>query len=160
MGTLVFLVGGFILLVVGAEFLVRGGSNLATAVGISPLVVGLTVVAYGTSAPEMAVSAVSSYNGQGDIALGNVIGSNIFNVLFILGLSALIAPLIVSRQLVRLDVPVMIAISVLTLGLALDGNISRQEGIFLLVGAGLYTAFLIYQGRKEGQLQPLKRKQG
>jgi cation:H+ antiporter len=149
MSTLLLLIGGFIFLVAGAEFLVRGASKLATAIGISPLVVGLTVVAYGTSAPEMAVSALSSYSGQADISLGNVIGSNIFNVLFILGISAMIAPLIVSQQLVRLDVPVMIGISVVVLLMALDGILSRLDGVLLLVGAGLYTTFLIYQSRKE-----------
>ena len=105
---LVSFIAGLVLLVVGAEFLVRGASRLAAIAGISPLVIGLTIVAFGTSSPETAVSVFSSLNGQADISLGNVVGSNIFNVLFILGVSAMIAPLGVSRQLIKFDVPVMI----------------------------------------------------
>ncbi len=143
------LILGLILLVVGAEMLVRGASRLATAVGISPLVVGLTVVAFGTSSPELAVSVQSAFSGQADLALGNVVGSNVFNVLFILGLSALITPLVVSQQLVRLDVPVMIGVSVLLLLLSLDGLIGRWEGGLLFAGIISYTWFLIRQSRRE-----------
>ena len=100
--------GGLVLLIIGAELLVRGSSRLAGSLGVSPLVVGLTVVAFGTSAPELAISVNAALSGQAELALGNVIGSNIFNVLFILGISALIAPLLVSQQLVRLDVPLVI----------------------------------------------------
>ncbi len=117
---------GLIGLVVGGELLVRAASRLAAIAGISPLVIGLTVVAFGTSAPELAVSIKSSLDGQTDIAVGNVVGSNIFNVLFILGISALISPLVVSSQLVRIDVPLMIAASVAMLLLGLDGNIGRM----------------------------------
>ena len=109
--TVVLFVAGLGLLVLGAEWLVKGASRLAAALGISPLVIGLTVVAYGTSAPEMAVSVKSAWAGQPDLALGNVVGSNIFNVLFILGASAIITPLVVSSQLIRLDVPIMIGAS-------------------------------------------------
>ena len=112
------LIAGLIFLVFGAEALVKGASRIAAAAGISPLVIGLTVVAFGTSAPELAVSVMSSANGQTDIALGNVIGSNIFNVLFILGISSIIIPLVVAQQLIRLDVPIMIGASLLTLLLA------------------------------------------
>lgn len=140
---------GLVLLIIGAEALVRGASRLAAIIGISPLIIGLTVVAFGTSAPELAVSVNSGLKGQADIALGNVIGSNIFNVLFILGVSAAITPLTVSRQLIRLDVPVMIGVSVLTLLFGLDGNIRRWEGGVLFSGIIIYTAFLIYQSRKE-----------
>jgi cation:H+ antiporter len=146
---LVFLLAGLVLLVLGAEALVRGASQLATIVGISPLIIGLTVVAYGTSAPEMAVSILSSINGQADIALGNVVGSNIFNVLLILGLSAIIAPLVVSQQLIRLDVPIMIGVSGLTLFFGLDGRIDRSDGVILFIGGIIYTAFLIYQSRRD-----------
>ena len=111
--TVVLFVAGLGLLVLGAEWLVKGASRLAAALGISPLVIGLTVVAYGTSAPEMAVSVKSAWAGQPDLALGNVVGSNIFNVLFILGASAIITPLVVSSQLIRLDVPIMIGVSAL-----------------------------------------------
>lgn len=143
-----FILGG-VLLVVGSELLVRGASRLAVAIGISPLVVGLTVVAFGTSAPEMAVTVGSAYAGQAEVALGNVVGSNIFNVLFILGVSALIAPLVVAQQLVRFDVPLMIGVSIATLLLALDGNIGRLDGAVLFAGIIAYTVFLIRQSRRE-----------
>jgi cation:H+ antiporter len=149
--TIFLLILGLGLLIVGAELLVRGASRLAAAFGISPLVIGLTVVAFGTSSPEMAVSVMSAYAGQADLAVGNVVGSNIFNVLFILGLSAAIAPLLVSRQLIRLDVPIMIGVSVLLLLLALDGNINRLDGVLLFAGIIAYTAFQIFQSRRESK---------
>lgn len=121
-------VAGLVFLVVGAEFLVKGASRLAATMGISPLIIGLTVVAFGTSAPELVVSIQAALSGQANIAMGNVIGSNIFNVLFILGLSALIVPLYVSQQLIRLDVPLMIALSVIILVISRDGQISRMDG--------------------------------
>jgi cation:H+ antiporter len=147
--TLVLFVIGLGLLIVGAEALVRGASRVAAAAGISPLVIGLTIVAFGTSSPEMAVSVSSAFAGEADIAVGNVVGSNIFNVLFILGVSALIAPLVVSQQLVRLDVPLMIAVSVLAIVFALDGVINRLEGVILFAGIIAYTVFLIVQSRRE-----------
>lgn len=140
---------GLALLVVGAELLVRGASRLAVTLGISPLVVGLTVVAYGTSSPELAVSLKAAVSGQPDLVVGNVIGSNIFNVLLILGAASVITPLIVARQLVILDVPIMIGVSVLTLLLALDGRIGRFDGILLFALALGYTFFSIRQGRKD-----------
>src|SRR3990172_35686 len=127
-GTLILFALGLLLLVIGAEALVRGASQLAARIGVSPLVIGLTVVAYGTSTPELAVSVRSSISGQADIALGNVVGSNIFNVLFILGVSAMITPLVVAQQLVRLDVPLMIGVSFLLALLARDGRIDRLDG--------------------------------
>jgi cation:H+ antiporter len=142
-----FSVLGLILLIAGAEALVRGASRLAATVGLSPLVIGLTVVAFGTSAPELAVSVGASLAGRTDIAVGNVVGSNIFNVLFILGLSALIAPLTVARQLVRLDVPLVIVISGLVLLLGLDGRIGRLEGALLFAGLLGYLAFLLRAGQ-------------
>jgi cation:H+ antiporter len=143
------LVAGLALLVVGAEALVRGASKIAAAVGISPLVIGLTVVAFGTSAPEMAVGAQAALSGNADIALGNVIGSNIFNILVIIGLSAIIIPLVVHQQLVRWDVPLVIGLSVLVLVLGLDGKIGRVEGALLFLGLLAYIAFQIWQGRRE-----------
>lgn len=140
---------GLILLVVGAELLVRGASRLAVAVGISPLVVGLTVVAYGTSSPELAVSVQSALGGQADLALGNVLGSNIFNVLFILGVSALITPLLVSRQLIRRDVPLMIITALLLWLMTVDRSVSRLDGLLLSAGAVGYTVWTIAQGRRE-----------
>ena len=146
---LLLMVGGLITLVAGAELLVRGSSRLAAALGISPLVIGLTIVAFGTSSPEMAVSVQSALSGQVEIAVGNVVGSNIFNILFILGLSSLIVPLIVAQQLVRLDVPLMIGVSVLVWLFSLNGLIERWEGVLLFAGIIVYTGFLIYQSRRE-----------
>ena len=149
--TVLFLILGLALLVVGAEFLVRGSSRLAAALGISPLVIGLTVVAFGTSAPELAVSIQSSLAGSANIVLGYVVGSNIFNVLLILGLSALVIPLTVSRQLIRLDVPLMIGVSLLTLALGWDQRIGRLEGALLFAKLVAYTVFLVRQSRKESK---------
>jgi len=146
---IVFLLAGFAVLVLGADWLVRGASRLATAVGISPLVVGLTVVAFGTSAPELAVSIMSAFKGQADIALGNVVGSNICNVLLILGISAIIIPLTVHRQLVRLDIPVMVGVSLLMWGLSLDGSLERIDGILLGLLVVGYTIYLILRSRRE-----------
>lgn len=147
--TIVFLILGLVLLVWGAEYLVRGASCLASAAGVSSLVVGLTVVAFGTSSPELAVSVMSAFKGQADLALGNVVGSNIFNVLLILGVSAVIIPLVVAQQLVRFDVPVMIGISFLLFLLGMDGNVGRLDGVLLFSGAVAYTVFLIRQSRRE-----------
>jgi cation:H+ antiporter len=146
---LVLLVAGLALLVLGAEVMVKGASKLAEMMGISPLLIGLTVVAYGTSAPEMAVSLQSIMAEQSDISLGNVIGSNLFNTLLILGLSALIVPLVVDQQLIRLDVPIMIGVSVLVLVFGLDGEIGSVDGLILFIGAIVYTLFLMRQGRSE-----------
>lgn len=147
--TLVLFIVGLIALITGAELLVRGASRLAIGFGISPLVVGLTVVAFGTSSPELAVSVGSGLSGQADIALGNVVGSNIFNVLFILGLSASIGALVVAQQLIRLDVPLMIGAAVLPLLLGLDGKIGRVDGVLLFAGIVAYIFFAIRQSRKE-----------
>lgn len=146
------LAGGFALLVAGAELLVRGAVRLAAAAGISSLVIGLTVVAFGTSAPELAVSVGAALAGRADIAVGNVVGSNILNTLLILGLSALIVPLSVARQLVRLDVPLMIGVSLLVVLLALDGRIGRLEGVLLFAGLLAYVAWSIRLSRRQGQV--------
>ncbi|MCU0935179.1 MAG: calcium/sodium antiporter [Gammaproteobacteria bacterium] len=147
--TVVLFVLGLIALIVGAEALVRGASRLALSFGISPLVVGLTVVAFGTSSPELAVSVQSAWAGQVDIAIGNVVGSNIFNVLVILGLSALIVPLVVHQQLVRQEVPIVIGASLLMWGFAADGSIGRVEGGLLAGLLVVYTAFVVRQSRRE-----------
>lgn len=128
----------------------RGAARLAAAAGISPLVIGLTIVAFGTSSPELVVSVRAALARAPDIALGNVVGSNIFNVLVILGLSALAAPLVVAQRLVRLDVPLMIAVSALLLGLALDGRIGRGDAAVLCAGIAAYTAFVIRYSVREG----------
>ena len=145
------LLAGLALLVGGAELLVRGASRLALRFGISPLVIGLTVVAFGTSAPELAVTVQSGLAGQSGLAIGNIVGSNIFNVLLVLGVSAVITPLVVSQQLVRLDVPLMIGAALLLWVLALDGRIGLMDGLLLTAGIVAYTAFAIWQGRKEGE---------
>jgi cation:H+ antiporter len=144
---LLLLLAGLVFLVVGGEFLVRGASRLAGVLGISPLVIGLTVVAYGTSAPEMAVSIQAGLAGNDSIAVANVVGSNIFNVLFILGVCALVAPLVVNKRLVRVDVPVMIAVSLLVGLMALDGRISTLEGLLLALGTIGYTAWTVLANR-------------
>jgi cation:H+ antiporter len=148
--TLAGIAFGLVLLVLGADVLVRNAAQLAARLSIPTLIVGLTIVAFGTSAPELAVSTMASLDGQPELALGNVIGSNIYNVLLILGVSALVTPLVISTQLVRIDVPIMIGISILTLLLALGGGISRLEGAILIIGLLAYTALQIVQGRRSG----------
>jgi cation:H+ antiporter len=135
---------GLILLIGGAELLVRGASRLAAAWGIAPLLIGLTVVAWGTSAPELAVALRGVWAGQPDVAVGNVVGSNICNVLLILGLTALVCPLVVTRRLVHLEIPILIAASVVTLLLALDGTIGRLDAFLLLAGGVGYTLWAIW----------------
>jgi cation:H+ antiporter len=141
-------IGGLILLVIGASALVRGASKLALSFGISPLVVGLTIVAFGTSAPEVAVSVGAVLDGSDDIAIGNVVGSNIFNVLFILGVSALLTPLVVDRQLIRQEVPIVIGLSALVFWMASDLLISFGDGTVLLLAIIAYTLLLYWQGKR------------
>lgn len=145
----IWFIPGLIGLTVGAELLVRGASGLARALGLPALVIGLTVVAYGTSAPELAVSIQAALNGKADLALGNVVGSNSFNILFILGLSATILPLVVAARLIRMDVPLMIGVSGLTWALAADGSIGRAEGLVLALLLVVYTVLLIVLGKRE-----------
>jgi len=144
-------VAGLGLLIVGADVLVRGASRLALSVGVSPLVIGLTVVAFGTSAPEVAVSVGAVLNGETDIAIGNVIGSNIFNVFFILGASAVLAPLLVNRQIIRQEVPIMIGVTSLFLVLAQDHSVGFFESAVLLALLLIYTGFLVVQSRRISQ---------
>ena len=147
--TFVLFVAGIGLLLVGAEALVRGASRMAVTAGVSPLVVGLTVVAFGTSAPELAVSVSSAAAGDADIGVGNVVGSNVFNVLLILGLAATIGPLVVSQQIVRIEVPLLIAVSVVFFLFAANGNISTLEGCALTAGIIIYTVWAVRRSRKE-----------
>lgn len=149
MSPVLLLAVGFLLLVLGGELLVRGASRLALAVGLSPLVVGLTVVAFGTSAPEMGVSVVASLQGDPGIALGNVVGSNVFNVLAVLGASALAAPLVVTRRVVRREVPLMVAVSALVWLLAADGTLGGVEGLGLVAGIVVYTWWTVWGARRE-----------
>ena len=151
MDTLTVLVslGGLGLLLLGAQALVMGASRLAIAAGISPLVVGLTVVSYGTSSPELVISVQASLSGRPDIGLGNFVGSNIFNILLILGASALIVPLIVAQRMVRVEVPVMIGVSVILWLASIDGRLDRWEAALLVIGLIAYTVIAIRSGRKE-----------
>jgi cation:H+ antiporter len=146
---LLYFVLGLVALIVGAEALVRGASRIAISLGVSPLVVGLTVVAFGTSSPEFAVSVGAVLNGSNDIAVGNVVGSNLFNVLVVLGLSALIAPLVVHSQLIRQEVPIMIGASLIMVVVSVDGLISRTDAALLLLLLVGYTVFLVRQSRAE-----------
>lgn len=147
--TLVLFLAGIGLLLVGAEALVRGASRMAVTAGVSPLVVGLTVVAFGTSAPELAVSVSSAAAGDADIGVGNVVGSNVFNILLILGLAATIGPLVVSQQIVRIEVPLMIAVSLVFYLFAANGNVSTLEGCALVAGIVIYTVWAVRRSRRE-----------
>ncbi len=140
---------GFVLLIAGAELLVRGASRLARGFGISPLIVGLTVVSFGTSAPELAVSVGGSLTGNADVAVGNIVGSNVMNVLLILGLSAVVAPLVVRDQLVRLDVPLLILVSFGVWAMAADGIVSHVEGGVLVAGLLAYLLIIFTTVRKD-----------
>ena len=142
-------VGGLVLLVAGGEALVRGASTLAERVGISPLVVGLVVVSAATSAPELAVTVGAVLRGEPDLALGNVVGSNIVNILLILGISALVLPLLIKRQIVRFDLPVMVGMSVLLVIVSLDGQIGLLDGVLLLGGLIVHAVMSILIGRRE-----------
>ncbi len=142
-------IGGFLLLVIGAELLVRGASSLALAAGISPLVVGLTVVAFATSAPELSVTLQSSLNNTPDLAVGNIVGSNITNLLLILGLVAIIAPFPIDQRLVRLDVPILIGVSTLFYVFGLNNGIEQWEGVVLFVLLIGYLILAIALSRRE-----------
>ena len=147
--SLLAIAGGMVLLVLGAEGLVRGASRLAAAAGISAVIVGLTVVAFGTSAPELAVSVQAALGGQGEVALGNAIGSNIFNILAILGASALFGGLVVHQRIVRFDVPLLIGVTGGVWWLAADGRFSVAEGGLLLGAIVVYTVGSYLAGRDE-----------
>lgn len=144
---LLFVVG-LVILVGGADVLVRGAVRLSVMAGISPLVIGLTVVAFGTSAPELAVSVISAWDGEADIAVGNVVGSNIINLLLVLGLAAAIAPLAVPRRLLHFDVPVMIALSLALWWLAGDGRIGGGDGVLLLVCLAAYLLYTLHRDHR------------
>lgn len=146
---------GIACLVPGASLLVSGASGLALAFGLSPLVVGLTVVAIGTSAPELAVTARSAFAGEGGLAVGNVVGSNICNVLLILGLSALVSPIAVARRVTRQEIPLMIAVSFAAAMLCRDGLVDRGEGMLLLAGYAAFTWYQLRQGGNDATSVPL-----
>lgn len=138
------LLAGFVLLLVGAEVLVRGASRLAAAIGMSQLVIGLTVVALGTSAPEFAVSLQSALSGSVDLAIGNAVGSNILNTLLILGISALVIPLAVSKDVMRVDFPVMLIATAGLYYLAMDGVLSLIDGLILFSTMVAYLTWLVW----------------
>lgn len=135
-------------LYIGAGWLVKGSAEIALKANISNLVIGLTIVAFGTSAPELVVSINASLTGQGDIAIGNIVGSNIFNIAVILGISSIIYPLQAKRQLTRIDIPILILSTILLTVLFWNGNLNRLEGCLFLIGIIIYTVFSLYYSRK------------
>lgn len=149
--SLTLLILSLVALYIGAGWLVQGSSALALKAKISPLVIGLTIVAFGTSAPELVVSLNATLGGQGDIAIGNIVGSNIFNIGIILGISATIYPLQAKKQLLRIDIPVMLIATILLTVFFWNGELGRMEGGFFLAGIILYTIFSLYYSRKHGE---------
>ncbi|NOY69884.1 MAG: calcium/sodium antiporter [Deltaproteobacteria bacterium] len=145
----ILLIVGFALLYCGAEWLVKGSANLAKSLGVSSVVIGLTVVAFGTSAPELVVSVVASIQNKSMIAVGNVVGSNICNIALILGIASFLIPITANRSVVRRDIPLMLAISALLFILSLDSYISRTEGVELFTGVILYTAYNYYLSARD-----------
>ena len=137
---IIFLVIGLIGLYFGAEWLVSGSSRLALKAGISPLVIGLTVVALGTSAPELAVCLSLNFNGSPDAAIGNIVGSNICNILLILGFSGVVMPLAIHKQVLRREMPILLIVSFLLICMLVDQQLSRLEGCVLVIGIALYVA--------------------
>ena len=146
---ILYLVGGLIMLFIGAEGLIRGSSNLAIKIGITPLVVGLTVVAFGTSTPELVVSLKAALLGNSSISLGNVVGSNIANIALILGVAALIRPLDVHAKVIMREIPIMIGISILLLLLLIDGELGFIDGLIFVIGLIVYLVVNVLIARKE-----------
>jgi len=146
---ILYILGGFLLLTFGAEAMVSGAARIATRFGIRPMVVGLTIVALGTSAPEMAVSLSASFTGRGDLAIGNVVGSNIGNIGLALGFAVLIRPLTVQIRLIRLEVPLLIGISLFVYLFALGGVLHQWFGLLLLAGLAIYITLLVRLSLKE-----------
>lgn len=143
----IWIVAGLALLIMGAELLIRGASRLAAAFNVPPIIIGLTIVSFGTGAPELVVGVSAAFQDAPGIALGNVVGSNIINVLAVLGLSAAVAPLVVASRLVRLDVPIMIGVSIVLLLMALNGRIETSEGAVLVAAFLAYVVFLFARRR-------------
>lgn len=147
---MVALIAGLVLLAIGSELVVRAAARLARALAVPPLLIGLTVVAIGTSTPELVVGITASASGLGGLALGNIAGTNMVNLLLILGMSALMVPIALHLQVLRIDVPFMIAAAVALWLLALDGTLGRLDGAVLLVIAAAYTVVLVRRSRLEG----------
>ena len=156
---ILLLIIGFIFLVKGSDWFVDGAANIASSFGIPQLIIGLTIVAMGTSAPEAAVSITAAFNGNADITIGNIVGSNILNVLIILGLSAIVYPLTVTKNTMLIDIPVTISVTILIFLFGLDGIITRIDGIILLVIFSSYIAFLIWSTKKEKKSLQLNQEQ-
>ncbi|MGW1345867.1 calcium/sodium antiporter [Kribbella sp. NPDC002412] len=149
MGSALLIVGGLVALLGGAELLVRGGTGLAVRLGIAPIVVGVTVVSLGTSMPELAIGVDAARQGSAGLAVGNIVGTNLVNLLLILGLSALIAPIVLDSRTVRFDLPCMTAASVVLLVVALDGTLGTVDGVVLLVLGVGYTLGVLRTSRQE-----------
>jgi cation:H+ antiporter len=143
------LFSGLLILSLGAHFLVKGGAGLALRLGLTPLVIGLTVMAYGTSSPEVVVSIQAALRGSPAIAIGNVIGSNLCNLALILGLCALVRPMTATANVIRREVPVMIGVTIVAILVLADGQLRRWEGILLLLGLVTYTWQTVRQARQE-----------
>ena len=143
---------GFVMLYFGAEWLVKGSSSLARSLGITPIVIGLTVVAFGTSAPELVVSVISSIKGNSMIAVGNVVGSNICNIALVLGMAAVFQPITCDRSVIKRDIPIMLGISIYLLVISLNSELGRFEGATLFGGIILYTFFNYYTAKKEPKM--------
>lgn len=143
------LIIGFAMLYYGAEWLVKGSASLARALGISPVVIGLTVVAFGTSAPELVVSVIASIQNKSMIAVGNVVGSNICNIALVLGAASLMVPITAAPSVIKRDIPLMLAISIYLFVLSFNSEISRIEGMMLFFGVICYTSYNYYVSKKE-----------
>ena len=150
---LLLLVLGFVMLVKGADLFVDGASGIATKFGIPQMVIGLTIVAMGTSAPEAAVSITAAFAGNADITIGNIVGSNVLNILIILGISSLVYPLAVQKSTLIIDIPVVLLATAVLYLLGFDGNISRIDGIIMLVVFVAYLAYLFNVAKKEKSAQ-------
>jgi cation:H+ antiporter len=146
---IIYIAFSLLLLFVGAEGLVRGSASLALRAGLSRLMVGLTIVAFGTSSPELVVSVKTALSHQGDISVGNVIGSNSFNIGIILGLTALVCPIPVNRQIIKIDAPIALGVALLLPLLLLNHILGRVEGLLLLVGIVAYNWLSVALGRSE-----------
>jgi cation:H+ antiporter len=147
--------GGLVALILGAEVLVRSSSGLASWLGVRPMMIGLTVVSLGTSVPELAIGIGASVSGSPGLAVGNIVGANLVNILLILGLSAVLVPIALDRATLRFDLPAMTAAALLLLVLSIDGTLARLDGIIMLLGALAYTAGLVRLSRREAAQCPV-----
>ena len=145
---ILLLLGGFAALYFGADWMVRGAARLEGSLGLSPIVIGLTVVSLGTSAPELVVAVLATLQGSGDLAVGNILGSNLANIGLILGATALVRPVVVLERVVRREIPIMILLTLLLLPLLMDFSIDRVDGAFLCFLLATYLAYVFHQGKK------------